>query len=175
MLTMALAGGCCSSAKQSAHASALVSTAPSLASGKYDADVLAVCDPPAGWKADPLKTDSNHTQEVWVSPTGATAYGVIHFKMPLPLGQNVALQGFLDNMKKEQGEANLIEQQDDPKLPGIRFIAEDHRYRIHTNLIVHSWEGWAIYAGTFVSLPVNPAELQLAEQAREQTKVGGEN
>jgi hypothetical protein len=138
----------------------------------FDPDVVAVCDPPLGWKQDPPKVTSDHVHKVWLSPTRATAYGVIHFSMPLPVGPGMALNGFLSQMKKSEGNANLLSQQDDSKLPGIRFVAEGGRYTIRANLMVDGWEGWAIYAGTLRGQPDPPDELDIAQRAREYTKVG---
>jgi len=135
----------------------------------YDADVNAVCDPPIGWKAERLKTGNNHVHQVWLSATGATAYGVIHFTLPLPVGQNMALSGFLNQMKDTEGDCTLVERHDDPNLPGIRFVAEGGLYRIRTNFIV---VGWAVYAGTLRGKPVMAGELDLAVRARERTRVG---
>jgi hypothetical protein len=138
----------------------------------YDPDVQAFCDPPIGWKPDALKQNATHVHQVWHSPSGATAYGVIHFKLPLPVGENLALQGFMAHMKETEGEATLIERHDDPQLPGIRFVAEGGKYRIRANLIVGDWEGWAIYAGTFVHQKPVESELDAAIRAREHTRVG---
>jgi hypothetical protein len=138
----------------------------------YDPDVQAFCDPPIGWKPDVLKQNATHVHQVWHSPTGATAYGVIHFKLPLPVGENLALQGFMAHMKETEGQATLIEQHHDAQLPGIRFVAEGGKYRIRANLIVGDWEGWAIYAGTFVSQKPIESELDEAVRAREHTRVG---
>jgi hypothetical protein len=138
----------------------------------FNTDVVAVCDPPIGWKPDPLKVGKNHIHEVWLSPTGATAYGVIHFTMPLPAGLNIALTGFLNEMKTTEGDATLLSRQDDPKLPGIRFVADGGLYRIRANLIVDGWEGWTVYAGTILSKPILPEELDTAVRARENTHVG---
>jgi hypothetical protein len=134
-------------------------------------DVMALVMPPRGWHAEPLKTSSSHKHQVWVSPTGDTAYGVIHFQMPLPVGVNFALYGFIRQMKDTEGDATLISQEDDDKLPGIRFVAEGGIYRIRANLIVDGFDGWAIYAGTLRGQLVNDAELPLAEKAREQTRI----
>src|ERR1700733_14023629 len=62
-------------------------TAPRLVS-----TVRAVCDPPVGWAAEPLKSSSHHAHQVWLSPSGATAYGVIHFGLPWPVGDALALR-----------------------------------------------------------------------------------
>ena len=138
----------------------------------YDKDVEAICDPPIGWKADPLKTSSSHIHQVWLSPTGASAYGVIYFKLPLPVGENLALSGFLDQMKDTEGDSTLIERHEDPKLPGIRFVADGGLYRIRVNFIVATWEGWAVYAGSLRGKPVVADELDLAVRAREHTYMG---
>lgn len=140
--------------------------------GQYEPALRAICLPPNGWAPDPLKRGDNHTHRAWLSPTGKTAYGVIHFKMPLPVGPDMALWGYLRAMKKAEGDATLLSKQSDPKLPGIRFVAEGGQYKTRDNLIVSGSEGWAIYAGTLRGQPEDPAELQLAEQARERTRVG---
>src|SRR5438874_1583713 len=69
-----------------------------------------------------------YVQRVWVSPSGRTSYGVIHFTMPLPLGQGVALAGFLGEMKGSEGDAHLISRQATDK--GLAFLAEGGRYRV---------------------------------------------
>jgi hypothetical protein len=138
----------------------------------YDHDVLALCDPPLGWKPQPLKTTSNHTDQVWLSSTGDTAYGVIHFTMPLPVGRNLALTGFISQMKKTEGDATLFSHQDDPSLPGIRFTAQGGLYFIRANLLVSGWDGWAVYAGTLKNGLILQKELDFAIRAREHTLVG---
>lgn len=132
----------------------------------------AVCAPPIGWKAEPAEHLDRHTRQVWLSPSGKTAYGVIYFDMPLPVGPDLALWGFLREMEKHEGRAVLLSQSRDAHLPGIRFVAEGQHYRIRTNLIVRGWRGWAVYAGTLRDKPVAEEELASAESAREHTRVG---
>ena len=143
-----------------------------LAGPAFDPNVNAVCAAPAGWKSQPLVSMPDHADQVWLSPTGATAYGVIHFVMPFPVGVNFALSQFLDHMRKDKGEATLLAHRNDPTLPGIRFVAEDQTHVIHANLLVAGWEGWAVYAGTLRNAPINQEELDIAEGAREHTRVG---
>jgi len=131
----------------------------------------AMVDPPVGWKPEPPKVSPNHRHQVWLSPTGDTAYGVIYFSMPLPLGLDTALWGFLHEMQKTEGEANLLSKFYDNHLPGFRFEAEGGLYRIRCNLMVGGFHGWAVYAGTLRAHPVNQPELRQAEAAREQTRV----
>jgi hypothetical protein len=174
-LAMLAAGGCASLPPPNLatiHANWHGPTTQSLLLPFYNSDIAAVVDPPVGWRQDPLKTDSNHSHQAWVSPTGLTAYGVIHFKMPLPVGQNLALGGFLRQMDQTEGDEVLISREDDPNLPGIRFVAEGGRYHIRANFIVDGFEGWAIYAGTLRNQRILADELDTAIRAREHTKVG---
>ena len=137
------------------------------------ASVEAMVTPPAGWRADPLKTSDRHNHQVWISPSGNTAYGVIRFKLPLPVGPELALRhGFLPEMRRTEGEARLLSSRRDPSLPGLRFVAEGGQYRLRTNLITRGWRGWAVYAGTLRDKEIVPDELALAELAREHTTVG---
>src|SRR5215212_911381 len=72
--------------------------------------VQTVSPVPAGWRPDPLKHSGEHDHQVWLSPTGRTAYGVITFKhwlLPLASDQLV-LDKFLETMKKSEGEANPL-------------------------------------------------------------------
>lgn len=134
--------------------------------------LMAVCDPPVGWRPEPLKSSANHEHQVWVSPSGRTAYGVIHFILPLPVGDELALWGFLRQMKASEGSANLLSKQRDPNLSGLRFVAEGGIYRIRAYLVVRGWEGWAVYAGTLMRQPEERGELDLALAARERTHIG---
>lgn len=148
----------------------------SLESPQVVESVHAVARPPIGWTREPLKTSDKHRHQVWLSPSGKTAYGIIYFAMPgiadvLPIPMNWVLDGFLDAMRDDQGEAELLSRQDDPDLPGIRFVAEGGLYTTYTNLITAGRHGWAIYVGTLRSQPDAPDEMDLAEQAREQTRV----
>jgi hypothetical protein len=97
---------------------------------------------------------------------------VIRFSLPLPVGPDLALGGFLREMRNTEGDATLLSRQSDPELPGVRFVAEGGQYVIRTNLLTRGWRGWAIYAGTFRDKPVMPDELKLAEAAREHTVPG---
>ena len=135
--------------------------------------VEAIVAPPVGWRPDPLKSSDKHNHQVWISPSGNTAYGVIRFKLPWPVGPELALRhGFLPEMKRTEGEARLLSSERDPELPGVRFVAEGGLYRLRTNLITRGWRGWAVYAGTLRSAETIADELALAELAREHTSVG---
>lgn len=136
--------------------------------------IAATCDPPAGWIAQPLRKSERHTHQIWLSPSGKTAYGVMHFKLPLPVGVSVVHWEFLREMKKREGEAVEISEKMDPALPGMRFVCEGGRYVMRVNMTVRGFEGWAAYAGTLRAQAIDEDELSLAEQARENTVFGPE-
>ena len=140
-----------------------------FASGTLQAVVI----PPAGWIPDPIKRTGNHAHQAWISPSGRTAYGVIRMNLPLPfIGPGVVLPRFLEEMRNTEGEAKLLSRRDDPRLPGIRFVAEGGQYRLRTNLMTRGFRAWAVYAGTLRAEPEMPNELEIAEAAREATRIG---
>src|SRR5437016_5888202 len=85
-------------------------------------DVQAMVTPPIGWTPQPLKFSDRHTHQIWLSPTGDTAFGAIRFKLPLPVGPRLLLSRFLYEMRRVEGASTLISKEDDPELPGIRFV-----------------------------------------------------
>src|SRR4051812_27764855 len=136
-------------------------------------DVLdANAVPPEGWQPEPLKSSAKHKHQVWLSPSGHTAYGIIHFSLPLPVGHDGALWGFLREMRRSEGQADLLSKQWDENLNGMRFVAQGGLYLIRTNLFVRGFTGWACYAGTMTKQEIVPSELELAEVAREHTTFG---
>jgi hypothetical protein len=135
-------------------------------------DVQAMVTPPKGWVPQELKFSDRHTHQIWLSPTGDTAFGAIRFRLPWPIGTRLLLGRFLAEMKRVEQTSTLFSKEDDPKLPGIRFVAESSIHRVRVNLITHGFRGWAFYAGTVLGKPENQAELQLAERAREASSPG---
>jgi hypothetical protein len=174
LLTVLLAAGCSRTPPQQelTLAAAQPISMVGLPEPQFVESVEAVCVPPLAWLPDPLKESERHTHQVWISPSGDTAYGVIRIKLPLPVGVSWVLWGFMDEMRRSEGEGQLLEKHDDPGLPGIRFVAEGGHYKVRTNLIVRGFRAWAIYAGSLRARPENAEELELAERARECTRVG---
>jgi hypothetical protein len=160
----------CASNKPSSQAA--LETAAATGGGEAVHTVEAVCYPPQGWTAEPLKKSGRHSHQVWLSPTGETAYGVIHFSLPLPVGPDFVLRAFIREMQKQEGAADLLGKHSDPHLPGLRFEARGQLYHLWGNLVVRGFEGWAVYAGSRSGRPICETELQLAATAREATRVG---
>jgi hypothetical protein len=161
----------CHHAKPPAPTTQLV-VAPGLTPPFPRQDLVAMVTPPLGWRPDPLKSSGSHTHQTWISPSGHTAFGVIHFTLPIPLSANFVLPFYMNAWKKDQGESKLLLKESDPALPGIRFVAEGGLYRTWSNLIVDGRDGWSIYVGVLRAYDPDPAEMTLAEEARESTRVG---
>lgn len=168
---LGVVGGCCSGPAQQAYVPTTRPVATGLPAPVVDAQLSAAVVPPIGWVPDPPKMSDNHRHQVWISPHKSTAYGVIIFKMPLPAGPTLALWGVMREMRRSEGEANLLTRNDDAAIHGIRFTAEGGRYAVRANLTTDGFRGWVVYAGTLRSKPVDEPELRLAEQAREATRV----
>jgi len=166
LLLLTLAG--CHPPRKSITSAALL---PTLSAPVVWPGLNARVVPPIGWRADPIKSSGSHQHQVWVSPSGSTAYGVIRFNLPLPVGADLVLWGFLREMRKSEGSAELISKAPDPDLPGLRFIAKGGRYTVRTNLTTRGFTGWAVYAGTLTNQSINQEELAIAEAARERTVV----
>jgi len=165
---------CAAPQKSGASLGAVEAAKLGLTNPAVDPDVMAEVTPPVGWSAEPLKASSKHKHQIWISPDHSTAYGVIYFSLPLPVGPDMALAGFLNGMKKTEGRAELLSKEYDSALGqhgGIRFVADGGLYTVRTNLQVDGFDGWAVYAGTVRDKPINQANLQIAEAAREHTRV----
>lgn len=139
--------------------------------------VRATCPPPTGWAAEPLKTTNLSKHQVWISPTGTTAYGVLnarHVLMPLATDERI-LGEFVDGMRDTEGSADLLEKRVDKDLAngvgGMRFVARGRRHTVRANLVSRGRHAWIWYAGTLTGRPVDGTELRTAERAREQTVV----
>jgi hypothetical protein len=169
MVLLVLIAGCASRRP----ATSLPSTRPiGLAYPTYVDAVDAACVPPSGWVMQPLKRGSNFAHQTWVSPGGDTAYGVIRFALPLPVGPETVLFFFLREMRASEGGARLLSKQRDERLKGLRFVAEGGKYITRTNLTTGGFRGWAVYAGTLRDRPILHNELSAAELARENTETG---
>jgi hypothetical protein len=166
--------GCAAPRKRAAVAPAETLRRIGLDEPEFIESVNARCPMPQGWQAEPLKQSHQHNHQVWLAPSGNTAYGVIKFGLPFPVSAEMVLPFFLKQMRETEGEAVLIEKNRDEEIDGMRFIADGGLYRVRSILITRGWQGWVIYAGTVRKNPEDAFELKLAEEARENTRVGVE-
>lgn len=167
--------GCANKPRYATAATQLPTTLPEqtgLSTPAFVTTVNATVAPPVGWKPDPLKSSSRHAHQVWLAPSGNTAYGVIHFSLPIPVGYEPVLWYFMREMRRVEGEAELLTKEWDPNLRGLRFVAQGGTYTVRPTMLLRGFKGWVVYAGTLTQHPINPAELDLAERARERTMTG---
>ena len=176
VLSLLLSG--CGGKPPAAPATLPATQASLLAPPQHVPAVRATCRPPLGWAAEPLKKTNKSEHQVWISPTGDTAYGVLnvrHLLMALASNERI-LSEFLDGMRATEGAAELVEKQNDPAIAGgrggIRFIARGGKYTVRANLTSAGRDAWIWYAGTLSGAPVRDDELRTAEIARDQTVVG---
>ena len=171
--SVVVCAGCASSPDASPAVAQTATWSDQLTTPTPITELDALVVPPLKWRRDPLKTSERHNHQVWVSPDGGTAYGVIYFTLPLPVGEDLALHGFLAEMKRSEGEATLLSRNRDREV--LRFIAEGGKYRVRGILRTRGFHGWAVYAGTLRAAPVSVDDLELAVQARENTALGLED
>jgi len=125
----------CRSADPSASPQLASYSVPGLAEPTPASSVNALVTPPDGWVLEPQKSSATHVHLTWISPSTRTAYGVIHFTLPLPVGADIALWGFMREMQRTEGEGTLRSKTRDADLPGVRFVAEGGRYTVRVNLV----------------------------------------
>ncbi|MFI5378243.1 MAG: hypothetical protein ACHRHE_02955 [Tepidisphaerales bacterium] len=161
----------CTTQRRIASTTQPVAEMAGLSAPRPDKELQAIVSPPAGWKAEPLKVGDRSWHRVWVSPTGSTAYGVIFIKLPLPVGSELALMGFMMEMKKTEGEGKLLDKRRDES-GSLRYIAENPTHTVFARLFTDGWLCWIAYAGTLTGKPVDVGEMLLAARAREATIIG---
>jgi hypothetical protein len=143
-----------------------------LADPEYSAELHALIVPPIGWQPSVLPAKFNAFHQVWVSPSGRTAYGIIRFSLPLPLPHDPVLWVFMKEMRKKEGQADLLQKGWDADRRGLRAVIAGRRYTIRTTITIRGLSGWITYAGTLRNEPLETGELETAEAARERTELG---
>lgn len=160
--------------RPSAVASTRPSTAPAAALLSFEMFAVHAI-PPAGWtqKTNSINDRSEHI--TWLSPTGSSAYGVIFFKLPFPVGHEMAFhRGFLAEMRKREGEPVVLDKHWDDEIGGLRFTVRSPKYQVEAKFFVKGLRGYAVYAGSRADLPTDEAELEAARAARESTRFAHE-
>lgn len=132
-------------------------------------DLHARCVPPEGWTPRPTPASSRAQQIVWFSPSGETTYGVIYIPLPLPLGEQLVLWGFLGEMRQREKQAVLREKSFDRAADALRFVAEMPTYTMHGKLVVHGTSSWVMFASTANGRPIEQDKFMEARKAREAT------
>ncbi|MGF1632601.1 MAG: hypothetical protein ACFCVE_02020 [Phycisphaerae bacterium] len=146
-----------------------------LTQGNYVEELAALVYPPAGWESDGLREQSSVYSKHWVSPGGRTAFGVIHFELPVHAAivpHGIVIDRYVDKQRETEGAGTLIEKAWDDQLGGTRFVSQGQLYYTRNYLVTRGYDGWFVYAGTLVDQPVDEPALETAVAAREATRLG---
>jgi hypothetical protein len=152
-------------------------TQPALTFRVWNDVTHAYVAPPTGWIEQPAKHRAGADDVLWLSPTGATAYGVMMVQNLLIAfaSDDRVLGEILKNTQATEGSAEMLEKKRDPTLAGgiggVRFLMKGGKYTVRGNLVSSGTHVWIWYAGTLTGQPVNQDELDIAINAREQTIV----
>ncbi len=122
--------------------------------------------PPASWKQLAVKRGPLYTDMQWRSPSGASAVGVAHVKMPLPLGARTLLWFAKGQYAKQSDDGRIVGQWVDA-LGRSWFEAENNKYHIRGFIVTKGFEAWIIYNGYKTQVPTDVSELALGARAME--------
>ena len=132
---------------------------------QYDA-VKAQAAVPQSWKELALKRGPMYTDMQWRAPSGNTAVGVAHCRMPLPLDAR-ALVWFAKSRYAKQSEDGRVLGQWVDELNRSWFEAANNKYHVRGFIVTKGFEAWIIYSGFKTQEPSDISELALAARAME--------
>lgn len=128
--------------------------------------VKAEAAPPHSWKELVPKRTSLFTDMQWRAPSGNTAVGVAHVKMPLPLDAR-AVVWFAKQRYSKQSEGGRVIGQWVDDLGRSWFEAANNKYHVRGFVMTKGFEAWIIYSGYKSQQPTDLAELTIAARAME--------
>ena len=128
--------------------------------------VKAQAAPPASWKQLAAKRGPMYTDVQWRSPSGSTAVGVAHVKMPLPLSAR-ALLWFAKGQYAKQGDDGRVVAQWVDALGRSWFEAANNKFHVRGFIVTKGFEAWIIYQGSKTDVPTDVSELAIGARALE--------
>lgn len=130
---------------------------------------------PRSWELLPTQSKGLFTYAQWRSPSHATAVGVVHVRMPLPMSAKtlvwLAKSKYNtddrpdDKVRKVPGGvARLLGQWSDPV--GREWVdAENDKYRVRGYAVTCGFEAWIVYSGHKRQGLPNPVDIELANRS----------
>lgn len=112
----------------------------------YEKRVEAEVAPPKGWKPVGLETGERHRELSWESPSGRVVYGVVRFDMPFPAPRELVITGYVNDIAKSEGKAELISRLAGPTY--TRFIVAGTKHISDVKLTLRGTKGWFVYYRT---------------------------
>lgn len=171
---LAIAGGCAKKYKRPPRPIAVASAGqvvPTTQPVREFNQFFAEIDPPSDWRYELTSQSERHEHVTWISPGGNTAFGIVYFRMPFPVGHELAFKyGFLAEMRRKEGVAKVLEKHWDRQIEGLRFVVESKFFHVEAKFFVRGSEGWAIYAGQRLNNPVIEEEFETAKRVREKAE-----
>jgi hypothetical protein len=137
-----------------------------LASLKHYENVKAEAAPPTSWKELVPKKTSFYTDMQWRAPSGNTAVGGAHVKMPLPLDAGAVVWFAKQRYSKQSEDGKLINQWVDA-LGRSWFEAENNKYHVRGYVVTKGFTAWIVYSGFKTQGPIDTSELALAARSME--------
>ena len=170
LAALALAGAGCQSAqpvsvRRLINHQAMVDFS-GLRSAEHIQAVKAQAAAPVTWKPQALKRGPMYTDMQWRSPSGTTAVGVAHVKMPLPLSARSLLWFAKGQYAKQSDDGRMLGQWVD-ELGRTWFEAETNKYRVRGFILTKGFEAWIVYNGFKTTVPTDVAELSMGARAME--------
>ena len=137
-----------------------------LRSAEHISAVKAEAAAPVTWKPQALKRSAMYTDMQWRSPSGTTAVGVAHVRMPLPLSARSLLWFAKGQYAKQSDDGRMLGQWVD-ELGRTWFEAETNKYRVRGFILTKGFEAWIVYNGFKTTVPTDVAELSMGARAME--------
>ena len=129
-------------------------------------DVRVTCSVPSSWSAMPLKKTGLYAHQQWKSPSTNSGIGVVHVKLPLPLGEKTILWLAKQEYTKKSNDGKEVAQWTDT-VGRHWFEAENNQYHVQGYVIARGFNAWLVYFGYKTHSTPDVAELSLAARCAE--------
>lgn len=121
---------------------------------------------PKTWEAMPLVKTPLYTHQQWRSPSRLTGMGVVHAKLPLPLGRKMVVWLAKKEYTKRANDGRVIAEWEDD-VGRTWFEAQNDKYHVRGYVQVEGFGVWFVYYGHKTATAPDPAEISLAARSVE--------
>ena len=121
---------------------------------------------PKTWEAMPLVKTPLYSHQQWRSPSRLTGMGIVHARLPLPLGRKMVIWLAKKEYTKRANDGRVIAEWDDD-VGRTWFEAENNKYHVRGYVQVEGFAVWFVYYGHKTATAPDPAEISLAARSVE--------